>query len=103
MVGTLMDYYMGDFSPYKRPSGRSKIGDKSGGLNLSYFMDVMSQTFVTVETRGMKASGTRPPTCKPEDKDKELAWPPMKCMHLLTNKVNSLSLSLSLSLSQSTN
>ena len=97
MLGILMDYFMGGDSPYKPYDpfkARHYIGSKRG-LGLNYFMDIMAQTIATVETRGMKASGTRPPTCKAEDKDKQLAWPPMKCIHFLNNEVI-LSLSLSL-------
>jgi len=83
MIGILIDYYMGDFSPYKKHSGRAKIGDKQGDLNLTFFMDLLAICVAATEKK-CKASGAKPPTCNPEDK--ELAWAPQKCMHLLSHK-----------------
>lgn len=38
IIGILIDYYMGDFSPYKKGSSRVKIGDKNVSPELTTFM-----------------------------------------------------------------
>jgi hypothetical protein len=38
MIGILVDYYMGEFSPYRKGQSRVKIGDKSVSSDLTTFM-----------------------------------------------------------------
>lgn len=38
MIGILVDYYMGEFSPYRKGQSRVKIGDKAVSSDLTTFM-----------------------------------------------------------------
>ncbi len=83
VIGTLIDYYMGEYSPIKRP-GRVKIGDKLTVADLHFFMDLLASLTISVETRSIRKTKKIPPHCYP---DCELSWAPHRCMQFLLNKV----------------
>jgi len=85
MIGVLVDYYMGPFSPYKDTIHRVPIGDSPReSANLEYFMDILANLVRSTNTAGAVIAGTKPATCWPDDE--ELAEMPLKCFRLLFNK-----------------
>ncbi|KAL6077589.1 USP domain-containing protein [Balamuthia mandrillaris] len=84
MIGVLVDYYMGEYSPYKRSARRDRLGDGTQSLELKEFMDALAALVRASATGGYLKTGTLPPTCFEDDK--ELAIPTVKCRRLLFNK-----------------
>jgi len=85
VIGVLVDYYMGSFSPYRDSVHRVSIGDSPRETaNLDVFMDLLSNLVRSTLTQGTVQSGTRPITCYPDDGP--LAVMPIKCLRLLFNR-----------------
>eukprot|EP01087_Luapelamoeba_hula_P010523 TRINITY_DN2786_c0_g2_i1.p2 TRINITY_DN2786_c0_g2~~TRINITY_DN2786_c0_g2_i1.p2 ORF type:complete len:2352 (-),score=229.36 TRINITY_DN2786_c0_g2_i1:29-7084(-) len=85
VIGMVMDFYMGEWSPYVKTPDRVKIGDKIGRLDLTAFMDLLGNLVSALNTRAIQQAGTvRPPTSATTDLD--LANAPHRCMYILLNK-----------------
>ncbi|KAL6075441.1 Ubiquitin carboxyl-terminal hydrolase [Balamuthia mandrillaris] len=69
MIGILVDFYMGEFSPYWTGPRRVHIGEVNRvSPNLETFMDAFAAIMRSVETPATKAlAPKRPPTAWPDD------------------------------------
>jgi len=63
IVGLLVDYYMGPFSPNLKPGQqRIRIGDNNAPADLKYFMMALATCIRSHGTDGSNTSGSIPPT-----------------------------------------
>lgn len=87
-IGILVDYYMGQFSPYEKDKTRMRvpIGDSPREApNLDLFMDIKANLVRTTMTEACLGTDLRPPTTWPDDQ--QLVRLPIKCERLLFNRV----------------